>query len=232
MLVCVIGWGTASSAETFKVAVPQLAPASTEAYKALITAIIEATGNSAEVQVLPFARCLYLVESKEVDIVSAIIALPDQKKVANLKYDYSSAYSVEVVFVLYSNKAKKIDAAELRKGNPKGYRIETDAAHTEYFNFPIGASTNLDGSLKKVDSGDIDGYIFAQTTGDTAIKRLGLANVARQYFQTYTGVFPIQKGARGGKTDKMITEGLAKIKANGKYQQIMAANLAAAVYKE
>jgi polar amino acid transport system substrate-binding protein len=216
------------SAATYQVAVPQLSPLSTDTYKALITAILEATGNAANAQVKPFARCVYEIETKAVDIVSTMVALPDQKKWANLKYDYSTAEAVKIVFVLYTNKNKPIDPAELKKGNPKGYKLETDAAHLDHFGFPISASTSVDASLKKVDSGEIDGYIFSQSSADAALKRLGYANVRRQLFDTFSGTFLIPKGGRGGPVDALISDGLAKIKANGKYQEIVGQLIAGA----
>jgi polar amino acid transport system substrate-binding protein len=228
LLACVILAAAPLAAETYKVAVPQLAPASTEAYSSLIKAILEATGNTAEVQVLPFARCLFEVEGKTSDIVSSIVAIPDQKKWAGLKFDYSTAESIRIVFVLYTNKNKPIDVAELKKGNPGGYKLETDAAHTEHFNFAIAGSTSFDASLKKVQEGAIDGFLFSQASGDVSLRRLGFKDVRRQYYDTFVGVFPLQKGQRGGKLDKLISEGLAKIKTSGKYQEIMGALIAGA----
>jgi polar amino acid transport system substrate-binding protein len=210
-----------SSATDFKVAIAQLSPSSTEAYTRIITEVIQATGNTATIEVLPIARAIYQVETKQSDIESTIVAIPDKAKWANLKFDYATTEMLKMVFVLYTNKAKPIDVAELKKGNKKGYRIETDAGHVGHFGFPIAGSTNIEASLRKVDSGDIDGFIFGQPTADAALKRLGCKNVARSYFDTFSGAFLIQKGGRGGEVDKMITKGMAKVKANGKYQAIL-----------
>ncbi len=218
----------ALGAQSLKVAVPQLSPISTDSYKALAAALLEATGASADIQVMPFARCVYSIENKDVDIVSTIVALPDNKKWAALGYDYSSTAAVKIVFVLFTGKGKKIDVAELKKGNPKGYKIETDAAHTGHFPFAVLPSTSVDASLKKVDTGEIDGYVFSQSTGDAALKRLGLKNVRRAYYDTFSGTFLIQKGGRGGALDKRISDGMAKIKANGKYDAIMGPLIAGA----
>lgn len=219
LMVCAV-LAQAGSQE-FKVAVPQLSPLSTDSYKALAAAVIEATGAKANIQVMPFARCTYSIENKEVDVVSSIVALPDQKRWAALKYDYSTAEAVKIVFVLFMNKGKAIDVAELKKGNLNGLKLETDSAHTGHFPFAISPSTSVDASLKKVDSGEIDGYIFSQATGDAVLKRLGFKNVKRAYYDTYSGVFLLQKGGRGGELDKRLSDGMAKIKANGKYAQIM-----------
>lgn len=162
-----------------------------------------------------------MMETKQADIESSYVQIPDQGKWAGLKYDYSSAVLAKIVFVLYANKAKPISVDDLKAGNAKGYRIETDSAHVDHFSFAIAPSSSIDASLKKLDSGEIDGFVFSQGSTDVALKRLGLKNVSRQYYDTFSGVFLLQKGGRGGPIDAMITDGLAKIKANGKYQEIM-----------
>ncbi len=216
------------SAKELKVVVPQLSPLATETYTKLVTAIIEATGNTASIQVMPFARCVYVMENGQADVESTIVELPDQAKWAALKYDYSTATAVKIVFVLYTNTKKSIDAAELKKGNPKAYKIETDSAHVGHFGFTAIPSTNIDGSLKKVDAGSIDGYLFSQGSTDVALKRLGLKNISRQYFDTFNGVFMVAKGGRGGEIDKILSDGLAKIKVSKKYDAILAAYTAGA----
>lgn len=164
---------------------------------------------------------MYTIENKQADILSAIVQIPDQKKWAAQKFDYSTAELLKIVWVVYSTKGKSVNVAELKKGNAQGLKIETDGAHLEHFPFAATASTNIDASLKKVDAGTIDVYVFTQGSGDAAMKRLGLKNITRQYYDTMSGVFMLQKGARGGPIDQMLTSGLAKIKANGKYQEIV-----------
>lgn len=209
------------SAQAYKVVVPQLSPAATDTYKKAIEAIVEASGKAADGQVVPFPRAVYMIENKQADILSAIVQIPDQKKWAAQKFDYSTAELLKIVWVVYTAKGKAVNIAELKKGNAQGLKIETDGAHLEHFPFAAAGSTNIDASLKKVDSGAIDAYVFAQGSGDAALKRLGLKNITRQYYDTMSGVFMLQKGARGGPIDQMINSGLAKIKANGKYQEIV-----------
>ncbi len=208
-------------AQDLKVVVPQVSPAAIDTYTKAIEAIAATAGKTVAVQVLPFARVVYLMETKQADIEVTIVQLPDQKKWARLKYDYSTAELVKIVFVLYTNKAKPISVADLKAGNAKGYKIETDSAHVDHFPFQASPSTSIDASLQKVAAGTIDGFVFSQGTTDGVLKRLGLKNITRQYFDTYNGVFMLQKGGRGGPIDTMISDGLAKIKANGKYQEIV-----------
>ncbi|NJL73562.1 MAG: hypothetical protein HC888_19580 [Candidatus Competibacteraceae bacterium] len=181
----------------FKVVVPQLSPTSTEAYQRLITAVLAETGNTATIQVLPFARCVYLIETKQAQILSEVVAIPDQRKWADLKFDYATSALNPIVFVLYYNRNKPINIADLKAGKASGLKLETETSHVNHFGFPVSPSSNVDGSLKKVDSGDIDGYLFSQGSGDVVLRRLGLKNVRRAFFDTFTGAFVIQKGERG-----------------------------------
>jgi polar amino acid transport system substrate-binding protein len=211
----------AVSATEYKVAVPQLAPASTAAYSSLIKAVLEAEGNTASVEVMPFARCLYLMENRQADILSSIVAVPDKAQWPKLKWDYATVETIKIVFVLYSNKDKPVTVAEIKKGNPRKLKLETDAGHVDHFNFPLDGSSNFGASLQKVANGQIDGFLFSQASGDTALKQLALKNIKREYYDTWSGVFVIAKGTRGGAIDKMLSSGMEKIKKNGKYQEIM-----------
>lgn len=210
------------AAQEYKVVVPQVSQMAIDVYTKTITAIAESEGKTVSVQVLPFARCIYTMEMKQADIQSAITQIPDTTKWADLKYDYSTSPFLDIAFVLYTNKAKPVTVAELKAGNPKGYKIETETAHVPHFPF-ASPSTSIDASLNKLAAGTIDGYIFSQGSTDVVLKRLALKNIHREYYATLKGVFLLQKGARGGPIDKMITSGLAKIKANGKYQEIVGA---------
>lgn len=209
-------------AQEYKVVVPQVSQTAIDVYTKSIQAIAESQGKKVTVQVVPFARAVNLMETKQADIQSAITQIPDKAKWGDLKYDYSTTPLIDIVFVLYTNKAKPISAADIKGGNPKKLKIETETAHV--LHFPgCAPSTSVDASLQKVAAGTIDGYIFSQGTTDAALKRLALTNIKREYYDTLSGVFLLQKGGRGGDIDKMITAGMAAIKANGKYQEITGA---------
>jgi polar amino acid transport system substrate-binding protein len=204
----------------YKAAIPQLSPQATATYSNLVKAIFEATGNTIAIQVVPFARSINLVEEKQVDMQFPQIVIPDAKMQESLSFDYSTDNILDQVFVLYTNKSKPILKSDLEKGNKK-FRIETDIAHTNHFNFNISGSPTMDASLKKVDSGAIDGYIFAQNSTDITLKNMGLKNIKREKFGVFECKFTLLKGTKGGDIDKLISKGLKIIKDNGKFQKIM-----------
>jgi polar amino acid transport system substrate-binding protein len=212
---------TGLAAQDYKVVVPQLSPMATDTYSKLIQAILDAGSKKATMQIVPFARAIYLIETNAADIESSLIQNPNKSKWAALKYDFATPEAINIVFVLFTNKNKPIKAADLKAGKLSGLKLETDTTLVDYFSVPVSASSNMDASLQKVDSGMIDGYLFSQGSGDPALKRLGLKNVHREYYDTFVGAFLLQKGGRGGPLDKLLMDGMAKIKTNGKYKEIV-----------
>jgi polar amino acid transport system substrate-binding protein len=217
-------------AKDYKVAVYQLPTA--ESFASLIKAIGEATNNNFDIQIVPPARGVYLVENQQVDIIFPSTVSNDLKKQAGSKFDYSTVKAFKMIFVLYTNKNKPVDVAELKKGNPKNYKIETTASLAEMFEFTPLTTTNLEASLKKVDSGIIDGFLYAQEAGDPVLKNLGLKNISRKFYSKNDIAFGIQKGAKGTEIDKMLAEGIEKVKANGKFNQILTVSIKNSEYDD
>jgi adenosine/AMP kinase len=171
----------------------------------------------------PMARLTNLIISKQADIGAPMLYLKDPNMIKNLPFDYSTATTSKMCFILYTNKAKPIDIANLKKGNSKKYSIETDVSNMQLFSFTALPSTNIVGSLKKVNSGAIDGYIMGVSPTDDIMKasKGEYGNIKRQLWEIYDMGFAIQKGARGGPVDKFLLDGMAKMHSSGKYKQIM-----------
>jgi polar amino acid transport system substrate-binding protein len=218
------------AAQSYNVSVRQLA--TSDMYVSLIKAIGEEMKVSMKVQIVPGGRANYLIENKQADIVLPDLRIPDAAKRAQLKFDDSSVTMYNLSFVLYTNKDKSVDIADLKKGNTKGYKIETDVSQVNTFEFTGTPTTNLDASLKKVNDGTIDGFIFSQSTGDALLKKGGYKNVKRNFYGIYDMAFMLQKGKAGGDLDKLLTAGIAKLKANGKYDAIIGQAVKDGLYKD
>jgi polar amino acid transport system substrate-binding protein len=205
------------SALDAKVALAQLPTSDT--FSALMKGIAEETGANFSIDMMPRARAIYLVENKQVDVMIPATDIRSQKS-GELKFDYSATI-YKVCYVLYTNKSKNITAAELKAGNPNKYKIEVDNAYLNGFDFSPLGSSSAEASLQKVDNGTIDGFIYSQPTGDPLLKKLGLKNVKRQAYAFYDVLIAIQKGGKGGELDKLINSGMAKMKADGKFEKLM-----------
>jgi hypothetical protein len=156
-------------------------------------------GVTLDIKKAPMARLTNLIISKQADVGSPMLYLKDPKVIQQLPFDYSTAVIDKMCFIIYTNKAKPIDIANLKSGNSKKYTIETDVSNMQMFSFTPLPSTNIVGSLKKVNSG----------------------NIKRQLWEIYDMGFAIQKGTKGGPVDKFLRDGMAKMISSGKFKQIM-----------
>jgi polar amino acid transport system substrate-binding protein len=211
--------GTAVSAQTYKVAISQIA--SSAIMEQLVKAIADAAGVTFDIQVVPAARAVYLIEQGQVDIQMPKGIITNPAKLKEQAFDFATTPLSRSAYVLYTAKNKNIDPAELKKGNPKGYKIETAMASVDTWEFAAMPSTNIDASLKKIDSGLIDGYLYSQISTDASLKALGLKSIKRQFYSYSLLGFTIKKGGIGGPVDKVITDGMNKIHASGLYDKIM-----------
>lgn len=212
--------------KTYKVAVKE--QASSSMYVALIKAVVEATGNKVDVQIVPPNRAVYLVTNRMVDI-----QLPELRfaKKGDKPFDYSSVTIFDTAFVLYSSKEKPLDPKALQGGNTAGLKVETDPTLVDSFEFQASPSAIFESSLTKVSTQRIDGFLMSQFTGDTNLKKSGLKNIRRQVYSTYPVMIAVQKGA-AGEIDKMLAEGMAKVKASGKFDQIMGGLVKGSTYTD
>jgi polar amino acid transport system substrate-binding protein len=231
VLVCTsLMIGTVVWAQTYRVALMELP--STALYRELVLAIADEAGAKLDIQVVPPARLVALVQSKAVDIGCPQLVSHNPEALRTLPIDISTDVIYDSAFVLYSNKAKPVDLANLKSGNPKGYVVETDLSNLTSFEFKGSPTTNLEGSLTKVDSGTVDGFIFSQTAADLLLKKLGLKKINRQLYDYFKLAFAIQKGARGGPADRMLSAGLKKMRADGRFEKIMGQYIATAKYND
>ena len=221
LMVIAISLASALGAQEYKVVIPQVSPAAVETYTNLSKAMLDAAGMKYTIEVVPFARAVFMVEDKQADMLISEVENPNTAKTASLKVDTSTTPLFQVTFVLYTNKSKPLNLDELKNGNPKKWVVETDIAHLDYFPGATVGSSDIAASLKKVDAGRIDGYVFAQGACDAQIKNLSLKNITRIFYGYYTAKVIIQKGAKGGSLDKALTTGFNKIKADGSYDKIM-----------
>jgi ABC-type amino acid transport substrate-binding protein len=199
-------------------------------YKDLFAEIEKVEGVKFEVQVLPLARADYLVSMGQVDVQAPHIKPKDPAALAALKFDFGGVTLFTYTFVLFSNKAKAINIAELKKGNPKKYVIETDTANINLYGFTAAASSSVEASLQKVNDGKIDGYIHSQTTTDPYAKKMSLSNSMRFLFEQYDGTYTLPPGKAGGTLDKLIMDAIKKMKASGRFDQIMGKLIAGQAY--
>jgi len=182
----------------------------------LVKAIEKESGIPIKREVAPFVRSMDAVINHRADFHLPLIMVPNADE-SKLEYDHATETIFHVNFVLYSNKNKPLDMSKLGS-----YKLETDRAHIQYFPFPTEASSSLENSLKRVDAGRIDGFIFAALESDSIIKQDNLKNIHRSLYKTFDVKIILPKGGRGGETDKLLTSAIESLRKKGLYDKIMA----------
>jgi ABC-type amino acid transport substrate-binding protein len=179
----------------------------------ILKAIGKVSNKSIEYQVVPFARSISYVENGQVDFHLPLIEPPD---LSQASFSLSSETIFHVNFVLYTNTNKPLDLRRLGD-----YLIETDVAHTPYFPFAIQPSAQLLGSLKKLEAGRIDGFIFADDATDPLIVANKLKNIERQLYSRFKVKFVLPKGEAGRATDQFLSGAIGKLRASGRLAEII-----------
>lgn len=185
-------------------------------YVDLLEAIKKETNAAINIQVVPFARSMNNVTAGKADIHIPLIKSLYQKS-QDLPFDFSTATLYRVNFVLYTNKDNPISLEQLASS-----KIETDRAHVDYFPFKTIPSSSIEGSLKKLESKRIDGFIFADSVTDPVLKNLNLKNINRQLYDKFEVKIIMPKGTQGGELDRFLANAIDTLKKKGTYQKIMA----------
>lgn len=181
----------------------------------LVKAMSKESGVKISYSVVPFARSMDNVITKKVDFHMPLIVATNLDE-SKLKYDHSTETIFHVNFILYTNKSKPIKKEDLKTA-----KVETDMAHTQYFDFPVVASTNIAGSLRKLNAGVIDAFIFADFASDPIVKGENLSNIKRELYYRFDVKIILPKGANGGEIDKFLTKTIKAMRAKGTFQTIM-----------
>ncbi|CAB1082672.1 hypothetical protein D1AOALGA4SA_10269 [Olavius algarvensis Delta 1 endosymbiont] len=180
-------------------------------------ALANESGKKFKVSVVPFARSMNNVQTGKADFHMPLIAIPDVD-MSTLPYDYSTETIFHVNFVLYTQKGSGFTKEKLSSNSVK---VETDIAHVAYFDFKVAGSANLEQSLKKVNAGRIDAFIFADFASDPLIKKNSLTNIKRELFKVYDVKIILPKGGKGGSTDQFLSATIKHMRDKGDFDEIM-----------
>jgi len=168
-------------------------------------------------EVWPPARAMDNVEKGKADFEMPQLVPPNISP-DKLPFMFSTEKIFRVVFVLYTNKNNK----DINPANVSKYKIDIMQGMEGLFDFKATSSPDIGSSLKKVDIGRIDGFIFAMPEGDAVLKKADLKNIKRLEYAKYDAKIVLNKSVQGKEVDKILTDLIGKLKTNGKYQRIMA----------
>jgi polar amino acid transport system substrate-binding protein len=182
----------------------------------LVKAVAEVSGNNIDIKVLPFSASLNLIIFNKRDfhmpLIKNDVVNPDE-----LKYLYSTDTIFHVNFVIYSLKDKDINTQ-----NISNFKVETDRAHINYFPFDVIPSNSIEQSLLKVNSGEIDAFIFADFATDPYLKQMDNKKIKRELYKRFDSKIVFPKNEKGKQMDEMFISALDKLRTSGKLQKIVA----------
>jgi len=196
--------GTADDSRALKVVVPYMGDAPGQGPEHPLVEVVrqwsEESGRQITIERFPFKRSLMMAATGEADFHFPLIK--DRKATDTaLPFGYSSSTLFTINFVLYTRSEVNLDIDNLQN-----YRLATYGGHADLFPFPISEDYSIEGSLRKVDSGRIDGFIFADSGADPVLFELGLMGIKRQLYKVYDVHAVISHQAKKGPIDQFITE--------------------------
>jgi polar amino acid transport system substrate-binding protein len=180
----------------------------------LVNAIAAVSGYDIDIDVYPFARSIDNVISGSADFHIPLIK-NEVIPASELPYAYSTETIFQVNFVLYTKKG-----SEVNKENLANFSIETERAHVDYFPFKLSPSNSIEQSLKRLSLGMIDGYIFADTSTDPLLLKLGYNNISRSLYKVFDVKIVLSKNENGKRIDDILSKSIQTLKANGRLQRI------------
>lgn len=144
---------------------------------------------------------------------------------SSLPFRYSSLPTGPVAFVIYSHKDNPITKQDIEKAADKSksdfhYKIDTLQGHTELFDFPAVENYDFESALKRVIIKRIDAAIMPQEECDSVIRKLKLKDIHRELYYEFDSMIVVSKDKHGDEIDKILTDALKKLKADGRLDKI------------
>ncbi len=165
------------------------------------------SGIKINFRVQPFPRSIENVIKGKADFHLPLI---EPVSTEGLPYSFSTATLSVVNFILYTHKDKILDIENL-----EGIDLETDSSHVYLFPIEIKPSTCVLCSLKKLNAGRIDGFIYSDVAVDDLIRKEKLTNIHRNLYRRFNVKFVIPKNSQGSLVDKFLTKYVNQLYENG-----------------
>lgn len=138
----------------------------------------------------------------------------------NFNFRFTRQSYGKVSFVLYSRKAAPVTKADIAKAvvlQPFPFKIES----AEFdWGFPVTQFLSFESAFKKLSSGRIDAFLWAQEEADEELRRQGDKGIVRELFGVYEDVFAVQRNARGDFVEKVYEQTLEAMHKSGKLKEI------------
>ena len=221
----------AAHAEDFRLSVAQLPLYSESPERGILIDVLKAlddeyTDGRLLIEVYPFQRSIDNVVQGRADfhfptIGPRVWARDDdhfEDSIAAQGIRRSRCSLTKTHFALFTN----ADQPPLNSRALGRYRIETDLAHTMFFEPGIGGTTCLPCSVRKLSSGRIDGLVFAAREIESIAAAEGITNIRRQDYRIFGSKFILPLGPKGDRIDALLCRLIADMIKSGRLRQVAA----------
>lgn len=174
------------------------------------------------ITISPFPRSIDNVLKGKADFHYPLLRNPDVSPDV-LPYAMSTASLFYLRFNIYYNKKHAGFTKEMVKDTGK-YKVETERGHAKVFDFAIRPSDSIKASLKKVNMGRIDAYVFSSgLTGKqlNVMDAKDKANIKIELYDWFESIFVLPKNNNTDEIDRILSSAIEKLKENGKLKQIL-----------
>lgn len=188
----------------------------------LLKALSAYAKEEIEIKVFPLYRAALNVIEGTADFKIPSVRNTDEET-SRLPFRFISEKFGTVSFVIYSNIkkpiTKKMIQDALAKNEPFPYEFEGPANSGNPFGIPVPASRSVALSLKKVQKGRIDGFIWAQEDADKVIEDLKLNKIHRAYWADFDDTAIVAKNTQGDRADAILSDAIRKFRASGQLKK-------------
>ncbi len=160
----------------------------------------------------PAARALALLETQEIDFILSDIRMPDGDGESLLRGVRERNPNIPmIVLVSGFSELSKEEALALGAFDVLG----------KPFDFNVHGVTCIECSVKKLNSGRIDGVLYPKFLVEKLIKKNGLINLERIAFKQFEVKFVYSPQTNISKLDEIISKGIKKLRKENKLQIIL-----------
>lgn len=160
----------------------------------------------------PFKRSINNVEKGVADLHLPLLEDPDAKGGAPT-FAYTEENFTDIPFVLYTK------SSQINESNYSKHNVAVQIAHKGFFP-GTRAEMPIDGGIKRVALGGVDGYICAMISGNEALEKNNIKGMKKVLVKVFKSKAIVANNASGKEIDKIFSENLKKLKSSGKLYEI------------
>jgi ABC-type amino acid transport substrate-binding protein len=170
-----------------------------------------------DITVVPFARSFESVMRGDADFHIPSFINPEVPE-SVLPFSWPETPMGIVTLLIYSNERNPITMEDIEAAMAAGgefpYIIEVGAGTEGMFLHPVQGSNSTEQSLRKVQAGRVDAYIWPPE-GDLVVREFGLDRIHREIYSSFADIIVVAKSPRGEEVAGILNDLLLELDEQG-----------------